>query len=129
GCRPPRGFPRGVTKRRTRRAAAPPPSGVPAASPRADLLASVLVFAAAAAVFWPTVGYSFLNWDDPVYILENPWIRAFTWANVTGVFTHPYFQNYLPLHLLSYMVDHALWGLKAGGYHLGSVLFHAVNSV
>jgi Tfp pilus assembly protein PilF len=88
-----------------------------------------LVFAAAAAVFWPTVGYSFLNWDDPVYILQNPWIRAFTWANVRGVFTHPYFQNYLPLHLLSYMLDHALWGLRASGYHLSSVLFHAVNSV
>jgi len=118
-----------VTKRRTRRAPAPPPSGAPAASPRADLLAPVLVFAAAAAVFWPTVGFSFLNWDDSVYILENPWIRAFTWANVRGVFTHPYFQNYLPLHLLSYMLDHALWGLKAGGYHLSSVLFHALNSV
>ena len=65
-----------MTKRRTRRAPAPPPSGAPAASPRADLLASVLIFAAAAAVFWPTVGFSFLNWDDSVYILENPWIRS-----------------------------------------------------
>ena len=117
-----------MTKRRPRTVPAPPPAA-PAASPRAELLASALVFAAAAAVFWPTLGYSFLNWDDGVYILQNPWIRAFTWANVRGVFTHPYFQNYLPLHLLSYMVDHALWGLNARGYHLSSVLFHAVNSV
>jgi tetratricopeptide (TPR) repeat protein len=116
-----------VTKRRPRRLEAPP-SGSPT-SRGADLLAFALVFAAAAAVFWPSVGYAFLNWDDPVYILQNPWIRALTWENVRGVFTHPYFQNYLPLHLLSYMLDHALWGLKASGYHLTSVLLHAINSV
>ena len=117
-----------MTKRRARPIQASPP-GTPAASRGNDLLAAALVFAAAAAVFWPTVGYSFLNWDDNVYILQNPWIRAFTWANVRGIFTQPYFQNYLPLHLLSYMLDHALWGLKASGYHLSSVLIHAINSV
>jgi len=75
------------------------------------------------------VGYSFLNWDDSVYILDNPWIRALTWSNVRDVFAQPYFQNYLPLHLLSYMLDYALWGLKASGYHLSSVLLHGVNSI
>ncbi len=93
------------------------------------LLAGALVFALACAVFGPTVRYSFLNWDDSVYVLENPWIRAFTWSNVRGIFAHPYFQNYLPLHLLSYMADHALWGLRAGGYHLSSILIHGVNSL
>ncbi len=116
-----------MTKRRTARAE-PPPSGASATSRGGSLLALALAFAAAFAVFWPTRGYSFLNWDDNVYILQNPWIRALTWENVRGVFTHPYFQNYLPLHLLSYMLDHALWGLKAGGYHLSSVLLHAINS-
>jgi tetratricopeptide (TPR) repeat protein len=80
-------------------------------------------------VFWPTVSYSFLNWDDNVYVLKNPWIRGFTWTNLRAVFTQPYFQNYLPLHLLTYMLDHALWGLKASGYHLSSILLHGLNSV
>ena len=93
------------------------------------LLASLLVFAAGCAVFASSVHTAFLNWDDPVYVLQNPWIRAFTWENLTGIFTRPYFQNYLPLHLLSYMLDHALWGLRPEGYHLSSVLLHGVNAV
>src|SRR5207237_8531225 len=58
-----------------------------------------------------------------------PWIRALDAANVRGIFTQPYFQNYLPLHLFSYMVDHALWGMRASGYHLSSVLLHGLNAV
>ncbi len=114
----------------TRGPESPAPGAAAAPSSRArTLLLGAAVFACASAVFWPSVGYSFLNWDDNVYILQNPWIRALTWSNVRGVFTQPYFQNYLPLHLLSYMFDHALWGLKAGGYHLTSVVLHGVNSV
>jgi tetratricopeptide (TPR) repeat protein len=94
-----------------------------------SLLASALVFLAGCAVFAPTLGYSFLNWDDDVYILRNPWIGALSVANLQGIFTRPYFQNYLPLHLFSYMLDHALWGLRAMGYHLSSVLLHGLNAV
>jgi len=87
------------------------------------------VFVCACAAFWPTLTYTFLNWDDPVYILKNPWIDALTWENVRAVFATPYFLNYLPLHLLSYMFDHALWGFNPRGYHLSSVLLHGLNSV
>ena len=93
------------------------------------LLAGFAVFACACMVYWPTRRYPFLNWDDYEYILKNPLIQQVTWENIRAILTRPYFLNYLPLHLLSYMLDHALWGLKAGGYHLSSVLFHAVNSV
>jgi tetratricopeptide (TPR) repeat protein len=89
----------------------------------------VVVFLAGVAVFAPTLGYGFLNWDDDVYILRNPWIVALNPANLRGIFTQPYFQNYLPLHLFSYMLDHALWGLRAVGYHLSSVLLHGLNAV
>ncbi|HYQ90172.1 MAG TPA: hypothetical protein VEU09_11160 [Candidatus Binatia bacterium] len=92
-------------------------------------LAGAAVFVCACAAFWPTLTYTFLNWDDPVYILKNPWIDALTWENVRAVFATPYFLNYLPLHLLSYMFDHALWGFNPRGYHLSSVLLHGLNSV
>lgn len=94
-----------------------------------NLLAGVVVFLAGCAIFAPTLGYGFLNWDDDVYILRNPWIVSLDPANLRGIFTQPYFQNYLPLHLLSYMLDHALWGLRPMGYHLGSVLLHGLNAV
>lgn len=85
-------------------------------------------FAAAVAVFGPTLRYELLNWDDTVYVVQNPWIRALTWRNVEFLFTHPYFSNYLPLHLLSYALDYRLWGLTPFGFHLSSVLLHGVNA-
>jgi protein O-mannosyl-transferase len=109
--------------------APPHPAHAALDSRRGTLLAALVVFLSALAVFWGTRAYAFLNWDDKIYVVTNPWIRAFTWENVKAVFTRPYFQNFLPLHLLSYMLDHAIWGLNAGGYHLSSVLIHAVNSV
>src|SRR5438876_410804 len=99
------------------------------ASRAGTILATLGIFLCACAVFWSTRTYAFLNWDDKVYILTNPWIKALTWENVQAIFTRPYFQNFLPLHLFSYLLDHALWGENAGGYHLSSLLIHALNSV
>lgn len=64
----------------------------------------------------------FLNLDDQQYVVDNPWIRGFTVANVGHVLSTPYFANYSPAHLLSYMLDHSLGGLDP-------VAFHASNSV
>lgn len=88
----------------------------------------LLAAAAAIAPFLPALSYQFLNWDDPTYILNNPWIRSWSIGNLAHIFTKPYFANFLPLHLVSYMVDYSLWGLRPFGYHLQSILFHAVNA-
>ncbi len=94
-----------------------------------DLGAPLLVAAAALALFFPVLGFQFLDWDDGWYVLNNPWIRAFTRANLVHIFTQPYFANFLPLHLLSYMVDYRFWGPSAFGFHLQSLLLHVLNSV
>src|SRR6185295_9884285 len=74
-----RGAPDGDAPRVTRRANATA-AGAP---PRAlGLLASAIVFAAGCAVFLPTLRYPFLNWDDNVYVVQNPWIRSLSWENV-----------------------------------------------
>ena len=68
------------------------------------------------------------SWDDPTYVVDNPWIRGLTAENLRFVFTQPYFMNYLPLHLVSYMVDYTFWGLNPFGFHFQSVLLHAINA-
>jgi tetratricopeptide (TPR) repeat protein len=45
------------------------------------------------------------------------------------VFGRSYFYNYAPIHLLSYMVDDALWGLRPAAFALTNVLLHAANGV
>ncbi|HEX7078843.1 MAG TPA: tetratricopeptide repeat protein [Candidatus Eisenbacteria bacterium] len=92
-----------------------------AALPMAAALAAFLIYL-------PTLSYPFLNWDDTTYVVNNPWIRGWSIGNLAHVFTTPYFSNFLPLHLVSYMVDYSLWGLDPFGYHLQSVLLHALNA-
>ena len=88
----------------------------------------VVVAGITAALYLPTLHYSFLNWDDNRYVLENPWIRSWSPSNLHHIFTAPYFANFLPLHLVSYMVDYRLWGLNPFGYHLQSVMLDALNA-
>jgi tetratricopeptide (TPR) repeat protein len=109
------------------RAKARPAEPAPRAWPTAAALA---VFAAAVLIHAPTLGYGFLpSWDDQQYVLENPWIRGWSFENVGRIFAEPYYGNYLPLHLVSYMVDYGLFRLEPFGYHLQSVLLGGVNAV
>ncbi len=104
----------------------PPEPGIPLA---VRLLAYAAIAAAALLVHLPTIRHEFLlSWDDPDYVVNNPWIRSWSTENLIHVFTRPYFNNFLPLHLVSYMADYSLWGLKPLGYHLQSVLLDALNA-
>jgi len=95
---------------------------------RWELAAPWLAAAIAFTLFARTLSYQFLNWDDDRYVLQNPWIRSWSPENLIHIFTKPYFANFLPLHLLSYSLDYRLWGLSPFGYHLQSVLLHALNA-
>ena len=97
-------------------------------STRWNFAAPLLAAATALALFASTLTFQFLNWDDDRYVLQNPWIRSWSAENLTHIFTKPYLANFLPLHLLSYLVDYSLWGLNPFGYHLQSVLLHALNA-
>lgn len=101
----------------------------PAVPPAVQVAAAIFVAAAAFLIHLPSLHYGFLtSWDDPTYIVDNPWIRGLTRGNVAHVFTHPYFSNFLPLHLVSYMVDYSFWKLDPFGYHLQSVALDALNA-
>ncbi len=72
-------------------------------------------------------GTFLLNWDDASYVVENELIRSFSGEHLRSMFTQPYFHNYAPLHLLSYALDHAVWGLSATGFLLTNLLLHTAN--
>lgn len=99
------------------------------ATPARWLLAAASIAAAAILVHLPTLRFQFLSWDDSRYVTENPWIRGWTAENLRHIFTKSYFVSYMPLQLVSYVLDYSLWGLRPFGYHLQQVLLHAVDSV
>jgi hypothetical protein len=62
----------------------------------------------------------FFKVDDTQYVVKNPWIKGVTAENISHILTTPYFVNYSPLHLFSYMLDYAIGGLDPYTFHLSS---------
>lgn len=98
-------------------------------SRRGTWLCAGLLFLAACGLYLPTLGFQFLNWDDPWYVVNNPLIKNWSVENLKGVGTEVVSRNYAPLTIFSYLIDHTFWGLNPAGYHLTNVLLHAVNGV
>ena len=103
---------------------------------RAKLIFLALVLALTAAVFHPVGGYAFLNWDDDIYVQNNPHLRdgfsakSVEWA-FTANLTHfsQYAEYWAPITLLTRIADAQLFGINAGPMHWTSVCLHALNAV
>ena len=82
------------------------------------------------AVYAVTGGFDFLTtWDDKYYITTNETVQSFTLEHLRQAFNDNYVGNYAPIHILSYMIDHLLWGLNPAGFHLENVLLHLANGL
>ncbi len=92
------------------------------------LVSSILIITGIAFVYTSTIRFDFC-WDDLSYVIQNPYIREISWKNITAIFSRPFEGNYAPLHILSYLVEYAFWGLNPKGYHLINVLLHIFNSL
>jgi tetratricopeptide (TPR) repeat protein len=94
-------------------------------------LASFCVCLALIAITWfvfgQTLGHDFVNFDDHVYVYENPRIiQGITLDGVIGVFAHLHARNWHPLTSISHMLDCQLFGLNTGGHHFTNVLLHTI---
>ncbi len=92
----------------------------------APLLAFVLI--CTFVVLSPVLNNAFVNWDDDVYVLGNDRIQSLAPVHLVGLFTSPYYSNYIPITLLSHACDVAIWGYNPWGHHLTSLLLHVVNT-
>ena len=81
-------------------------------------------------VFGQTLGHEFVNYDDDIYVSENPAvIPGLNLAGVGWAFTHIVASNWHPVTMLSHMLDCQLYGLNAGGHHLTNVLLHMTGVI
>ncbi len=71
----------------------------------------------------------FVNWDDGVYVKHNRRIQDLSWDSIQGIFSAPLSRSYTPLTLVSFSLDHAIWGLDPFGYHLTNLLLHLANTL
>ena len=91
---------------------------------------SLLLATAVWLVFGQTRHFDFVNYDDGLYVYENPAvIKGLSWANIGWAFTHSVASCWHPVTLLSHMLDCELYGLNPGSHHLTSVAIHALTAV
>ena len=77
------------------------------------------------ACYWPSRHYDYVNYDDWVYVYDNPIVeRGVTWAGIKWALKSTEGGNWHPLVWISHMADCRIFGPTAGGHHLTNVLLH-----
>ena len=91
-------------------------------------MAAVLVLLVLA-VFWPSVRYGFVRFDDPLFVSNNEHvITGLSASNVRWAFTSVHQQWWLPILWISYMLDAEFQGPAPAGFHRTNILLHAANA-
>ena len=80
--------------------------------------------------FLPVLNHEFVNYDDDVYVYENPTItRGLTVDGFVAAFTRSHAGNWHPLTTLSHQADCNFSGLSAGAHHRTNLLLHMATVV
>ncbi|MBU2550507.1 MAG: tetratricopeptide repeat protein [Proteobacteria bacterium] len=96
---------------------------------RPEIAVMLVLIAGTLAVYWQVLSYGFVLYDDPGYVTHNSRVQSgLGLASLAWAFSSFHASNWHPLTWLSLMLDHDLYGLDAGGYHLTSLILHAANS-
>lgn len=82
------------------------------------------------AVFGQTRQFEFVNYDDNVYVYENPRVAAgLSPEGVAEALSYVHAVTWHPLTTVSHMADAEIHGLDPGGHHLSNVLLHAAAAI
>ncbi|MGA2787668.1 MAG: tetratricopeptide repeat protein [Verrucomicrobiota bacterium] len=81
-------------------------------------------------LYWPATRCDFINYDDNIYVTENPHVQGgLNWEGVKWAFGNTGQAAYwAPMMWLSHLLACQLFGLNPWGHHLINVLLHAANT-
>jgi protein O-mannosyl-transferase len=78
----------------------------------------------------------FVAFDDSIYLYRNPQVsRGLTWEGLRWafgadlLFESPHADYWMPVTIVSRMLDVQMFGLDPAGHHAINALFHAINAV
>ena len=81
-------------------------------------------------IFWQLHNCDFINYDDPVYVTENEYVKAgLSRESIIWAFTKPHHHMWHPITSLSHILDCQLFGLNPFGHHLTNLLLHIANTL
>jgi tetratricopeptide (TPR) repeat protein len=96
------------------------------------MVPGVCIFLAAIiwAVFGQTLRHQFVNYDDDLYVYDNPVVqKGLTWEGFRWALTYGNIGHWHPLTWVSHMLDCQFYGLNPGGHHLTNVLLHTATTI
>lgn len=98
-------------------------------SARNQLLWLGLVLLATCVAYVPVLRGSFTNYDDGLYILENPMVRNLDWGHLKDIFSTIYQNQYAPIATLIMAIEVKVFGATPAPLKAVGVLLHIVNTV
>ncbi|MEW5733533.1 MAG: tetratricopeptide repeat protein [Thermodesulfobacteriota bacterium] len=81
-------------------------------------------------IYAQSAGFSYINFDDPIFIQENPVVLGgLNWDGLRYAFTESVTASnyFIPLTWLSHMAAVSLFGAEPGPAHMVNVLIHLLN--
>lgn len=79
-------------------------------------------------LFLPTLRNDFTNWDDILYVTNNPLLKKLNFEGLKAIFSTPVVSNYHPVTILSLAINYQLAELTPWSYHLTSIGLHLINT-
>lgn len=94
------------------------------------MLMALAVFVSLVVYIMPLVdNYGFVNWDDPLYVTENPRVQNPSNENFVRYWTEADAFNYHPLTMTSLGITYRIFGEDPFPYHLTNIILHLINVV
>jgi protein O-mannosyl-transferase len=71
----------------------------------------------------------FVQWDDPINLVDNKSFRGLGWTQIQWMLSTTLMGHYIPVTWLTFGLDYTLWGMESAGYHFTNLVLHAANVV
>ncbi|MGA2904905.1 MAG: tetratricopeptide repeat protein [Candidatus Korobacteraceae bacterium] len=117
-----------VKKKTSKTTEAAPRAGWLALLKRESFILGLLLVVGTVAVYVPVGHHPFVNYDDMVYVVNNPHIQSgLDGETIAWAFTTFYQFNWHPLTWLSHAIDVQMFQLEPGGHHVTNLLLQMLN--
>lgn len=78
--------------------------------------------------FLPALNAGFVNYDDPEYVLNNIYLRQFSFENIKHVFLVKTTDLYVPMTVFSYLLEYSVFGSNPKVFHFFNLALHIINA-
>lgn len=114
-------------KTANRKTSAKPAAPLPSSRTSLMILAGILL--AVFLAFRPVLKSEFLNYDDDIYITENPYVQNLDNENLKALFSDYYFNQYSPVAMVIMAAQVKAFGNDPAALKLIGLLLHLANTV